>query len=82
MSAVSLQRSNRLALRSVPNMIFSWACPIEDTVSHGIDEDEQSNLLGLLEHAMKSIATTPTREARFDTRTLQRRRSATVRAFS
>ena len=28
---------------------------IEDTVSHGIDEDEQSNLLDLFEHAMKSI---------------------------
>ena len=40
---------------------------IEDTVSHGIDEDEQSNLLDLFEHAMKSIATTLAREARFDT---------------
>lgn len=40
---------------------------IEDTVSHGIDEDEQSNLLDLFEHAMMSIATTLAREARFDT---------------
>jgi hypothetical protein len=39
---------------------------IEDTVSHGIDEDEQSNLLDLFESAMKSIATTLAREARFD----------------
>ena len=40
---------------------------IEDTVSHGIDEDEHSNLLDPFEHAMKSIATTLAREARFDT---------------
>lgn len=40
---------------------------IEDTVSHGIDEDEQSNLLDLFEYAMKSTATTLAREARFDT---------------
>lgn len=40
---------------------------IEETVSHCIDEDEQSNLLDLFEHAMKSIATTLVREARFDT---------------
>lgn len=40
---------------------------IEDAASHGIDEDEQSNLLDLFEHAMKSIATTLAREARFDT---------------
>jgi hypothetical protein len=40
---------------------------IEDAVSHGIAEDEQSNLLDLFEHAMKSIATTLAREARFET---------------
>lgn len=40
---------------------------IEDAASHGIDEDEQSNLLDLFEHAMMSIATTLAREARFDT---------------
>lgn len=40
---------------------------IEDAVSHGIAEDEQSNLLDLFEHAMKSVATTLVREARFDT---------------
>lgn len=40
---------------------------IEDTASRGLDEDEQSNLLDLFEHAMKSIATTLAREARFDT---------------
>jgi hypothetical protein len=40
---------------------------IEDAVSHGIDEDKQSNLLDLFEHAMKSIATTLAREARFET---------------
>lgn len=40
---------------------------IEDIVSHGIDEVEQSNLLDLLEYAMKSVATTLAREARFDT---------------
>ena len=39
----------------------------EDTVSHGLDEDEQSNLLDLFEHAMKSTATTLAREARFVT---------------
>ncbi len=40
---------------------------IEDTVSLGLDENEQSNLLDLFEQAMKSIATTLAREARFDT---------------
>ena len=40
---------------------------IEDTISHGIDEDAQPNLLDMFEHAMKSIATTLAREARFDT---------------
>lgn len=40
---------------------------IEDVVSHGIDEAEKSNLLDLFEHAMKSIATTLIREAKFDT---------------
>ena len=40
---------------------------IEDIVSHGIDEVEQSNLLDLFEYAMKSTATTLAREARFDT---------------
>ncbi len=36
-------------------------------LTFGIDEDEQSNLLDLFEHAMKSIATKLAREARFDT---------------
>lgn len=40
---------------------------IEDIVSHRIDEKEQTNLLDLFEHAMKSIATTLAREAMFDT---------------
>lgn|GEM_PF-593476 len=40
---------------------------IEAAVSHGINEDEQSNRLNLFAHAMKSIATTLAREARFDT---------------
>ena len=40
---------------------------IEDVVSQGIDEAEQSKLLDLFEHAMKSVATTLVREARFDT---------------
>ena len=40
---------------------------IEDVVSHDIDEAEQSKLLDLFEHAMKSVATTLVREARFDT---------------
>lgn len=40
---------------------------IEDITSHGIEAAEQSNLLDLFEHAMKSIATTLAREARFDT---------------
>lgn len=39
---------------------------IEDVVSHGIDEAERSNLLDLFEYAMKSVATTLVREARFD----------------
>ncbi len=40
---------------------------IEDITSHGIDDAIQSNLLDLFEHAMKAIATTLAREARFDT---------------
>ncbi len=40
---------------------------IEDIISHGIDDAMQSNLLDLFEHAMKSIAITLAREARFDT---------------
>lgn len=40
---------------------------IEDVVSQDIDEAEQSKLLDLFEHAMKSVATTLVREARFDT---------------
>lgn len=40
---------------------------IEDVVSHGIDEAERSNLLDVFEYAMKSIATTLIREAKFDT---------------
>lgn len=40
---------------------------IEDTVSRGLDEDEQSNLLDLFEHTMESVATTLAREAKFDT---------------
>jgi hypothetical protein len=40
---------------------------IEDISCHGIDDATQSNLLDLFEHAMKSIATTLAREARFDT---------------
>jgi len=40
---------------------------IDDVVSDGIDEEEKSNLLDLFEYAMKSVATTLVREARFDT---------------
>jgi len=40
---------------------------IEDITCIGIDDATQSNLLDLFEHAMKSIATTLAREARFDT---------------
>ena len=40
---------------------------IEDVSCHGVDDATQSNLLDLFEHAMKSIATTLAREARFDT---------------
>lgn len=40
---------------------------IDDVVSDGIDEAEKSNLLDLFEHALKSVATTLVREARFDT---------------
>lgn len=39
---------------------------IEDTFSHGIAAVEQSNLLDLFEYAMKSVAITLVREARFD----------------
>lgn len=40
---------------------------IEDATSHGIDDTQQSNLLDLFEHAMKSIAVTLAREVQFDT---------------
>ena len=40
---------------------------IEDVVSHDIDAAKQSKLIDLFEHAMKSVATTLAREARFDT---------------
>lgn len=40
---------------------------IEDVVSSGVSADEQENLLDLFEHAMKAIAATLAREARFDT---------------
>lgn len=39
---------------------------IEDIRSHGIIAAEQSHLLDLFEYAMKSIATTLAREARFE----------------
>lgn len=40
---------------------------IEDFTSYGISEAEQSNLLDIFEYAMKSIAATLAREAKFDT---------------
>lgn len=40
---------------------------IDDVTSRHIDAATQSNLLDLFEHAMKSIAPTLAREARFDT---------------
>lgn len=40
---------------------------IEDLASYGINADEQSHLLDLFEYAMKSIAPTLAREARFET---------------
>lgn len=40
---------------------------IEDVVSHDINPEQQDNLLDLFEYAMKSIATTLAREAKFNT---------------
>jgi hypothetical protein len=40
---------------------------IEGVTSHGIDITQQAHLLDLFESAMKSIATTLAREAKFDT---------------
>jgi len=40
---------------------------IEDIASHGIEAAEQSHLLDIFEYAMKSIAITLAREARFET---------------
>lgn len=40
---------------------------IEDITSHGIEAAQQSHLLDLFEYAMKSIAPTLAREARFET---------------
>lgn len=40
---------------------------IDDVTSHNIDASLQDNLLDLFESAMKSVATTLAREAKFDT---------------
>lgn len=40
---------------------------IDDVTSRNIDAAQQSNLLDLFESAMKSVATTLVREAKFDT---------------
>ncbi len=40
---------------------------IDDIISRNIDADQQSNLLDLFESAMKSLATTLVREAKFNT---------------
>ena len=40
---------------------------IDDVTSHNIDARLQDNLLDLFESAMKSVATTLAREAKFDT---------------
>jgi len=40
---------------------------IDDVLPRSIDETLQANLLDLFEYAMKSIATTLVREAKFDT---------------
>lgn len=41
---------------------------IDDVVPHNINADLQHNLLDLFESAMKTVATTLVREARFETR--------------
>lgn len=40
---------------------------IDDVTSHNIEANLQENLLDLFESAMKSVATTLAREAKFDT---------------
>lgn len=40
---------------------------IDDVIAHHIDANQQGNLLDLFESAMKSVASTLVREARFDT---------------
>lgn len=40
---------------------------IDDITAENVDEDLQTNLLELFEYAMKSVAPTLVREARFDT---------------
>ena len=40
---------------------------IDDVTSRNIDASQQDNLLDLFESAMKSVATTLVREAKFDT---------------
>ncbi len=40
---------------------------IDDVSPRGIDENQQANLLNLFEYAMKSVASTLIREAKFDT---------------
>ena len=40
---------------------------IDDVISHGINADQQDNLLDLFEYTMKSMAVTLVREAKFNT---------------
>lgn len=40
---------------------------IDDVISRNIDPTVQANLLDIFEYAMKSVATTLVREAKFDT---------------
>jgi hypothetical protein len=54
---------------------------IEDVVSREINEAEQSKLLDLFEHAMKSVATTLVREARFDTSDFATAKQANCEGF-
>lgn len=54
---------------------------IEDVVSHDIDAAKQSKLIDLFEHAMKSVATTLVREARFDTSDFATAKQANCEGF-
>ncbi|GHT93027.1 hypothetical protein AGMMS49545_11570 [Betaproteobacteria bacterium] len=55
---------------------------IDDVTPHNIDATQQENLLDLFESAMKSVAVTLVREARFDTSDFATARARNCEGFT